>query len=136
MTPIVRGLLLMGTSAALTAALALGTTTAAWADVLYVDISAGDAHTCAVKANGEIDCWGDNSFGQANPGTSSGSPSISFLDEDLKVSLPPGQSVMDLAPITVPAGLNIGAFFLEAAVLDPVTEVTLSRHHVVRELRP
>jgi Regulator of chromosome condensation (RCC1) repeat len=62
-----RGPPLMGTSAALTAALALGTTTAAWADVLYVDISAGDAHTCAVKANGEIDCWGDNTFGQANP---------------------------------------------------------------------
>jgi hypothetical protein len=57
----------LGGSAVLAAALVLGLGSGLGADVLYVDIGAGDAHTCAVKANGEIACWGDNSAGQANP---------------------------------------------------------------------
>ena len=29
-----------------------------------VSISAGDSHTCAIRANGKVYCWGDNSVGQ------------------------------------------------------------------------
>ena len=32
----------------------------------FTAISAGRAHTCAVRINQAIDCWGDNSNGQAN----------------------------------------------------------------------
>ena len=33
----------------------------------YQQVSAGQAHTCAVKANGGIVCWGNNSSGQSTP---------------------------------------------------------------------
>ena len=29
--------------------------------------SAGELHTCAIQPNGSVDCWGDNSSGQAEP---------------------------------------------------------------------
>jgi Regulator of chromosome condensation (RCC1) repeat len=58
-----------GGAAVLAAALVLCLGSGARADVLYVDIGAGDAHTCAVRADGDIACWGDNSAGQANPPT-------------------------------------------------------------------
>jgi hypothetical protein len=60
----------------------------------------------------------------------------SFLDEDLEVTLPSGQSALDIAPVTIPAGLNTGGFHLEARLLHPKTGVTLSSHFVVRELLP
>ncbi|HKB35931.1 MAG TPA: RCC1 domain-containing protein, partial [Gemmataceae bacterium] len=53
----------------LVCALVLGLSSAAGADVRYVVIAAGDAHTCAIKGSAEIACWGDNSAGQANPPT-------------------------------------------------------------------
>ena len=31
------------------------------------DISAGTLHTCAVRTNGALECWGDDRWGQANP---------------------------------------------------------------------
>ena len=33
----------------------------------YQQVSAGDEHTCAVKANGRIVCWGNNTYEQATP---------------------------------------------------------------------
>ena len=30
-------------------------------------ISAGSSHTCGVRANGSVACWGQNEFGQARP---------------------------------------------------------------------
>lgn len=34
-----------------------------------VDIAAGDSHTCAVRSNGEVWCWGSNFWGQLGDGT-------------------------------------------------------------------
>ena len=33
------------------------------------DVAAGRNHTCAVRANGTVACWGDNDFGQIGDGT-------------------------------------------------------------------
>ena len=33
---------------------------------LYVDVTAGNKHTCAVRTSGIVDCWGSNSRGQIN----------------------------------------------------------------------
>ena len=30
-------------------------------------MSAGDGHTCGVRTDGTLACWGDNCFGQATP---------------------------------------------------------------------
>ncbi len=37
------------------------------ASILVETISAGYYHTCAVKSNGRLACWGDNAFGQSSP---------------------------------------------------------------------
>jgi hypothetical protein len=63
-----------------------------------------------------------------------GKTEYSFLRQDLEVTLPPGQSTRVLDPVTIPAGLNTGAFHLEAALLHKDTQETLSRHFVVRTL--
>lgn len=33
----------------------------------YTQISAGKLHTCGVRLNGTVDCWGDNGRGQSSP---------------------------------------------------------------------
>src|SRR5204863_5952321 len=33
------------------------------------DVAAGIAHTCIVRANSTVACWGDNGFGQLGDGT-------------------------------------------------------------------
>lgn len=34
-----------------------------------IDVTAGDAHACALKADGGVVCWGNNDFGQLGDGT-------------------------------------------------------------------
>jgi len=31
------------------------------------EVSAGDSHTCALRTDGTVACWGDNEYGQATP---------------------------------------------------------------------
>ena len=46
----------------------------------FASVSAGGAHTCLVKADGSVECWGDNEFGQATPpGGSFASVSAGFF---------------------------------------------------------
>src|SRR5881628_194597 len=33
----------------------------------YVELSTGEAHTCALRPDGMIACWGFNAFGEATP---------------------------------------------------------------------
>jgi len=60
----------------------------------------------------------------------------SFLAPDLEVTLPPGESVLELAPATLTPDLPSGTYFLEAALLHRVTGATLSRHSVPLQLQP
>lgn len=38
-----------------------------------IDVAAGDGHTCAVRASGQVVCWGDGVFGQLGNGVERGS---------------------------------------------------------------
>lgn len=38
-----------------------------------IAISAGSQHTCALKGSGEVQCWGDNSYGQLGTNSTTGS---------------------------------------------------------------
>ena len=37
----------------------------------FVSVSAGERHTCGVKTDGSVECWGENSSGQATPSNGS-----------------------------------------------------------------
>ena len=43
------------------------TISAAPAATGFVAVSAGSVHTCAIRASGELECWGDNDRGKADP---------------------------------------------------------------------
>ena len=49
---------------ALMMALALG---ACGGEPGYVSISAGNGHTCGIREDGAVDCWGFDEYGQATP---------------------------------------------------------------------
>ena len=66
-------------------------------------VSAGGAHTCVVRIDGTLACWGDASFGQAAPPTgtfaavSAGYDHTCGIQRDgararLAVELPPGRT--------------------------------------------
>ena len=35
--------------------------------VQFTSVSASPDHTCGLRANGSVECWGDDEFGQASP---------------------------------------------------------------------
>jgi alpha-tubulin suppressor-like RCC1 family protein len=39
------------------------------------DVAVGDWHTCALLRNGQVKCWGDNTYGQLGDGTATSNPS-------------------------------------------------------------
>lgn len=41
---------------------------------VVTQLAAGRAHTCALRRDGSVDCWGDNSHGQLGDGTTTGRP--------------------------------------------------------------
>jgi hypothetical protein len=43
----------------------------------YAQISAGSQHTCAVRTDGSLECWGNNSRGQATPPAGTGYKQVS-----------------------------------------------------------
>ena len=32
-----------------------------------MDISSGDSHTCGIRIDGSIECWGSDDYGQSSP---------------------------------------------------------------------
>jgi alpha-tubulin suppressor-like RCC1 family protein len=38
----------------------------------WIAVSAGQSHTCAIKIDGSLWCWGDNSKGQLGDGSTIG----------------------------------------------------------------
>lgn len=62
-----------------------------------VGVAFGTSHTCAVRATGEVDCWGDNTFGQlgngfAAPGTSPTPQAVVGLADAAAISAGLGHS--------------------------------------------
>ena len=33
----------------------------------FTQVSVGDAHSCGLKSDGAVACWGDDPFGQSTP---------------------------------------------------------------------
>jgi hypothetical protein len=33
----------------------------------FVEVGAGVSHSCGLKANGKVKCWGSNTFGRSTP---------------------------------------------------------------------
>ncbi|MEM6959967.1 MAG: hypothetical protein AAF645_30075, partial [Myxococcota bacterium] len=54
-------------------------------------VALGAEHTCAIRGNGNVVCWGDNQFGQSAPGTPA--PTV-----------PPTQILLPFAAIEIAAG--------------------------------
>ena len=71
--------------------LAMGTAASAATDSPVIGLTAGDAHTCALRADGSVACWGDNAYGQlGNPDAESGSTVV-------EVTLPADAHIVDIA---------------------------------------
>lgn len=65
-----------------------------------VDIAAGGAHTCAVLDNGDVRCWGSNTYGQLGNGL--GTAAVG--DDELPSSVPPVSLGAGRRAVAVAAG--------------------------------
>jgi hypothetical protein len=52
------------------------------------------------------------------------------------MQVPAGESIIDIPRLTLPAGLPLGTYTIEAALLEPDFGTTLSRHSVTAALNP
>ena len=62
-------------------------------------IAAGHYHTCVIRENGSIGCWGSNSHGQLGDGSPydpSGDPGSGHFNESRTVMLPPGRTAVSI----------------------------------------
>ena len=82
-----------------------------------MQVSAGARHTCAVKANGDVACWGATGFGQAPvpditpatlPGAALGAPYSQTLVMSATSYIPP-QPQFAVVDGALPAGLDLHA---------------------------
>jgi alpha-tubulin suppressor-like RCC1 family protein len=46
----------------------------------YIDLSAGQFHTCAVRDDGSVECWGQNAFGQLGGMSAGGAIPVMVMD--------------------------------------------------------
>lgn len=60
----------------------------------WVDVSAGDAHTCAVVAAGDVYCWGDGAFGQT--ARAAGDTRPAHEPARVEAALPEGYGFVDV----------------------------------------
>jgi len=85
----------------------------------FVHVSAGDLHTCGVRTDGSVECWGDNSAGQApeltlSPASLPNSKVGATYSQSLSVSAdtllyPPPSPTFSVSTGSLPAGLSLSA---------------------------
>ncbi len=75
-------------------------------------ISAGDAHTCAMFTNGEVDCWGLNSHRQLGNGVAT----TDIVDSPIPVLVPTASGWTEYA------GLDVQAGGIHTCIRDPAED--------------
>jgi hypothetical protein len=79
----------------------------------FTQVSAGHYHTCGLKTDGTLACWGDNSYGQASPPTApvGGIAEYPLIEPDAapSESSSPGPNALVLAGLAAGSALLLAA---------------------------